>query len=62
MVERLPVFFLIPPLLGQGLAASCRVSLAIFQTERRNTDVAARGRAVGLSRSLKASIGGVARV
>ena len=49
------------PLLGQGLAASCRVSLAFFQTERPSTDVGARGRAVGLSLSRKETSGREAR-
>ena len=39
-----------PPFLGQGLAASCRVSLALFKKERPNREVGARGPAIGLSR------------
>ena len=55
------VFVLLAAPLGQGLAASCRESLAFFPTERRNTDVAARRRAVDLSRSSRAADGVTAR-
>ena len=52
-IDRFSVIFLWRPPLGQGLAASCRASLAFFQTERPNTDVGARVRTVGLSGSEK---------